>query len=80
MKKKEIIEKLKENKKKCVRFNHFGDDNHAILDAQIKVLENGWDETDVYDNIDEEIADEVAEVLAVLDGYTDIADILYPEK
>lgn len=30
----------------------FGDDNLAQLDAQIEVLENNWDDDDIYDNFD----------------------------
>jgi len=30
----------------------FGDDNLAALDAQVQVLENDWDNNDIYDEFD----------------------------
>lgn len=30
----------------------FGDDNLGSVDAQIEVLENNWDDDDIYDNFD----------------------------
>lgn len=43
------IKWLKENKPKIGRYTFFGDDNHAAIDAQIKVLEQRADEEAVFD-------------------------------
>lgn len=46
--KKEIAQ-LKELKPDVRRFNVFNDDNHAKIDAQIRVLEEDLSEDDIYD-------------------------------
>ena len=38
MDKKQIIERLKENKRKCRQYNFFGDDCHKQLDEMINIL------------------------------------------
>lgn len=43
------IKWLKENKPKISRYTLFNDDNHAAIDAQIAVLEDGLGEDDVFD-------------------------------
>lgn len=47
------IEKLREMKPTVRQFSMFGDDHHKSIDAQIKVLERGFDEDDVYDRYDD---------------------------
>lgn len=43
------IKTLKEMKPKVRRKTSFGDDNHEAIEAQIMVLEMGYDESIVYD-------------------------------
>jgi hypothetical protein len=50
----EQIKLLTELKPKIAQRTHFGDDNHAAIDAQIKVLEEQADEQRVWDLADEE--------------------------
>lgn len=75
MKKEDLIKRLQENKKKCKKFNFFGENCHKELDIRIKILEDdispqeaeniyGFDYVDIFD---------------VLYGELDIDDILYPE-
>ena len=42
------ITKLKEMKPRVRHFSGFGDDHHAAIDAQVRVLEQGLSEDDVY--------------------------------
>lgn len=45
---------LLEKMKPAVRqYSAFGDDNHASIDAQIEVLNNMFDDDDVYNNAEE---------------------------
>lgn len=44
----EEIAWLKENKKHIRHFTAFGDDNWRLVDAQIRVLEDGLEEGDIY--------------------------------
>lgn len=46
------IKALKEIRPKVRPYSMFGDDNLAALDAQIKVLENDWDNNDIYNEYD----------------------------
>ena len=48
MNKEIAVEKLKQNKKVCVRKNAFGDDNIDCLDIMIRVISNSYDEEDIY--------------------------------
>jgi len=45
---------LKENQHHIRRYNAFGSDNWRLIDAQIKVLEDGLEEGDIYDMQTEE--------------------------
>jgi len=47
------IEKLKEMKPKIRRYTAFGEDNRAAIEAQIRVLERGWDFKEIYDRYDD---------------------------
>lgn len=45
---KEEIARLKEMKPKVRRHSFFGDDNHASIDAQIRVMERSMNEDAIY--------------------------------
>lgn len=47
------IEKLREQVKTVRKTSAFGDDNRAAIHAQIRALENGFDEEDIENFIDE---------------------------
>ena len=47
------IQALKDAKPKVRRRNHFGDDLHEAIDAQIEVLRDGLDEGQVYDTFED---------------------------
>jgi len=49
---KKEIEALKTIRPNVIPMSLFGDDNLAGVDAQIAVLENDWDEDDVYDEFE----------------------------
>jgi len=51
---KEEIAKLREMKPTVLQFSKFGDDHHAGIEAQIEVLENDMDDTDIDEKEDEE--------------------------
>jgi len=42
------IARLKEIKPKVQHFSHFGDDNHAAIDAQLDALEGDQDDDEIY--------------------------------
>ncbi len=46
------IDKLKKIKEVFPHHSFFGDDNYAVIDAQIDVLENDLDENEVSDKYD----------------------------
>ena len=46
------IKKLKEMKPKVRHYTGFGDDNHAAIEVQIRVLEEILDVDDIYDRWD----------------------------
>ncbi len=43
------VKKLKEMKPKVRRYSAFGDDNHAAIEVEIRTLEKGLIEDNVYD-------------------------------
>lgn len=49
---KKEIEALKTVRPNVRPYSMFGDDNLAQLDAQVAVLENDWDNNDIYDEYD----------------------------
>lgn len=46
------IEALKTVRPNVRPTSMFGDDNLSSIDAQIEVLENNWNDDDIYDNFD----------------------------
>lgn len=46
------IKSLREMKPRVHRHTAFGDDNHAAIEVQIRVLEKGLDAGDIYDQWD----------------------------
>lgn len=67
------IEALKTVRPKVQSCSMFGDDNLAAVDAQIGVLENGWDDDDIYDRHDhadssEHVLDAALEARQWVDG------------
>ena len=67
------VEKLKELLPNIRPMSMFGDDNKAQLAAQIKVLENHWDNDDIYNEydhagIDEEIISSALDARQWLEG------------
>lgn len=48
----EEIKALKTVRPKVRPYSMFNDDNLAAIDAQIKVLENDWDNNDIYNEFD----------------------------
>ena len=79
---KEAIERLEENKEKCVRYSAFGDDNHARLDAMIETIDQGFDFDEIAETFGEGTSEQEAAdgIVDWLDGNGDIEDYLYPEK
>jgi len=59
------IAKLKEMKPTVRHFTAFHDDNHEAIDAQIRVLEKGMTEDEIYDHWDRAEADEHARSAAL---------------
>lgn len=49
---KKEIEALKTVRPNVRPYSMFGDDNLTALDAQVAVLENDWDNNDIYDEYD----------------------------
>jgi len=49
---KKEIKALETVRPKVRPYSIFGDDNLAALDAQIEVLENNWDNNEIYDKYD----------------------------
>lgn len=53
---KEIAEEIKwlrDNKTKVRQYSHFGDDNHASIDAELAVLEDNLDDGEIYNKQDD---------------------------
>lgn len=69
------IATLEELKPKVRRLSAFGDDNHAAIGAQVKVLRNRMDEDDAYERYDDEdyLADAATEAARWLAGDEDEA-------
>lgn len=86
------IERLKQNKKKCNKYNFFGDDNHEHLDIAIDVIENERTEDYIYttypscNKLGEEDSREHSKWVAAIGardylmGKHELEDILYPEN
>lgn len=66
------IAKLKALKPKVRRYSFFGDDNHAMIDAQIEVLEKDMDDDAIYRHFSGEPRSEAENARNWLDG--DAAD------
>lgn len=62
------IARLKEIQPRVRRFSNFGDDHHAAIDAQLRALEEGWDENDCWDAWPEEEFQESNERTAAMDA------------
>jgi hypothetical protein len=60
--------KLKEQRNTVRKFSAFGDNNQAKIDAQINVIENGWDEDDIDQMISNEAHEDAMEARYWLDG------------
>jgi len=74
---KQEIEKLKELAPVIRQTSAFGTNNRAAIEAQIKVLENLWDNDEIYDHydhagIDEEALDAAIGAQQWLDGEHDV--------
>lgn len=72
------IAALQEIKPKIRRHSFFGDDNHEAVDAQIAVLENLYDEDEVYERYedpdnpdDRNVLDSALEAVYWLEGQTE---------
>lgn len=77
---KEQIEKLKAIRPKIRPTSFFGDSNLDKLDAQVKVLEEGLDQDDIYDEWprdeeDMEVRMSAEEALNWLDGESEFDDL-----
>ena len=64
----EELEKLNGQLSRVRAFSSFGDDNKAKIKAQIAVIENGWDEDDIYLEVPEAHQGDALEARAWLDG------------
>jgi hypothetical protein len=62
------IEALREQVKIVRKVSAFGDDNVAAIEAQIKVLEENYDEDDIDDFIGDDQQDAARDALAWMDG------------
>lgn len=79
MEKQAIIDRLEENKSKCPAISMFGGDNHRALDIMIEVVQDDLSQGEIYDKYEGDDLDSANSAREVLDGSTDIEDILYPE-
>ena len=74
------ITALREIKPKVLRRSAFGDDHHAAIDAQIRVLEKGMTENQAenyFDGDPDNIQDAVRDALAWVEGrYEAAADLV----
>ena len=86
----EAIEKLKENKEYCSKYNCFNEDNHVRIDIMIDTIRNERDEQYVYENYQSEFPDGREDTighgnwqagiiaLEYLRGKVEIEQMLYP--
>lgn len=83
MNKEKALELLKKNREECVPFSSFGNDNKSQLSVMIKVLENDWEEDEVYDCY-EDSEDLFQAALSAIEmretGFKDVEQYLYPVK
>lgn len=85
------IERLKQNKEKCKRYNFFGDDCHELIDIMIDVIKNERKNDYIYNTYTscnelgkEDVREHSKWTVAVgardyLLGKNELEDILYPE-
>lgn len=76
MEKQDLIDRLKKNKEKSKQFNFFGDDCHLQLDRRIEVLEENLTRDEAVERFED---DDMNDIFDVLEGETEVDDILYPE-
>lgn len=67
------IEKLRGQVKTVRARSAFGDDNRAAVEAQIKVLENEYDDDDIEDFIGDDQQEAARDALAWLEGDEDMS-------
>jgi DNA-directed RNA polymerase delta subunit len=85
------IEKIKDNKTKCAKFNFFGENNHDKIDAMLDVLENNRSEDYIYNHYPSEDEDGEEDTIShglwgsaiialeFMRGENELKDLLYPE-
>lgn len=77
---KEAIERLKQNKERSHRYNAFGHDCHANLDAMIDVLENNLSEEQIEEEYDgSQLTNALSILFFLSDTEEEIEGYLYPE-
>lgn len=72
----EAIEVLKKNKGTCSRYSAFGDDNHADIDAMVKVLERRLTRDDI-ENWDGPKHSAACSAIDFMEGSNELDDITY---
>lgn len=76
---KEEIAALKAIRPNVRRQSVFGDDHHDAIDGQIDVLENFWDESDIWDRCDNAAEDEPYAAENVRDSMLEASQWLHEE-
>ena len=69
----EEIETLKEQVKTVRKSSAFGDDNRAAINAQIRTLEEGFDEDDIEDFIDDDQQQDARDAFYWVNGDEDVS-------
>lgn len=78
--KNDALVRLSLNKTRCKPRSFFGEDNHAKIDAMIKVIQDDMDDNDCYNEFeDTECLTEALSTYEYLQGQCEVEDLLFPE-